>query len=53
MKIHCGRLILPLFAMLGLAVAAFAADPPAGNVGFRSGKPTIVGLGSEFTSMNG
>jgi len=53
MKIHCSRLTILLLAFLGLAAAALAADPPTGNVGFKSSKPTVIDLGPEFSSMNG
>ncbi|WP_298259606.1 cupin domain-containing protein [Bradyrhizobium sp.] len=53
MKIHCTRLIFPALAILGLAFTAVAADGPAGNVGFKSSKPTVVDLGPEFSPMNG
>ena len=42
-----------LFALLGLGGVAVAADPPKGNEGFSSSKPTVVDLASEFPGTAG
>jgi quercetin dioxygenase-like cupin family protein len=53
MKIRRSHSILLFSAVLGLAGMAVAADAPTGNVGFRSGKPTVIDLGPEFSAMSG